>query len=301
MYPIVTVPPDAFDLPEQLGTKRKFWYRDPTARMFLFKEGRPNTGENWAEKVCCEIAELLGIPHAQYNLATWRDHKGVISPKFLTDEARLVLGNEILGKIVKGYEHAQRYRVRQHTVNLAMGVMKWKHVGVPVGYVRQPPIATAADVFVSYLMLDALVSNQDRHHENWGLVVSPGPIVNMAPTFDHASSLGRNELDAVRLRRLSTKDRGDTVDAYVSRANSAFYPLKAPRPLSCLAAFQEAARFAPRAAVNYWLGRLEATTRENYEQILNAVPDSEITQPARDFALKMLEVNRVRLLAHQRQ
>jgi hypothetical protein len=27
MYPIVTVPDDASELPEQIGTKFKFWYR----------------------------------------------------------------------------------------------------------------------------------------------------------------------------------------------------------------------------------------------------------------------------------
>ena len=45
MYPIVTVPNDASELPEQLGTKFKFWFRDQNRRM-LFKQGRPGTGEN---------------------------------------------------------------------------------------------------------------------------------------------------------------------------------------------------------------------------------------------------------------
>lgn len=41
-------------------------------------------------------------------------------------------------------------------------------------------------------MLDALVANLDRHHENWGIVVDPSGLLptELAPTFDHASSLG---------------------------------------------------------------------------------------------------------------
>jgi hypothetical protein len=39
----------------------------------------------------------------------------------------------------------------------------------------------------------------DRHHENWGVVVMTDEYgetsFSLAPTFDHASSLGRNESD----------------------------------------------------------------------------------------------------------
>jgi len=48
---------------EQLGTKAKFWYRDVSGNSMLFKQGRPGTGENWAEKVSCEICNLLKLPH----------------------------------------------------------------------------------------------------------------------------------------------------------------------------------------------------------------------------------------------
>jgi hypothetical protein len=296
VYPIIEVPDDAYDLPEQLGTKRKFWYRDNSGKAFLFKEGRPNTGENWAEKVCSELCELLAIPHARYELAAWRAHKGVITPKFLSNDARLVLGNEILAKVIEDYPHTQRYQARQHTVNVAMAIMRWREIGMPLDYVIPTQFTISSEVFLGYLMLDALVSNQDRHHENWGVIVSPGPMFSLAPSFDHASSLGRNELDTVRLRRLKTKDKGDNVEAYVRRATSAFYPtLKGETPLSCLAAFEEGAKLAPKA-VGYWLERLENTTSSDYEQIFGSIPDSEITEPASQFALEMLEVNRRRLL-----
>jgi hypothetical protein len=45
-------------------------------------------------------------------------------------------------------------------------------------------------------MLDAWIGNGDRHHLNWGLVrnkLTPNIIetIHLAPTYDHASSLGR--------------------------------------------------------------------------------------------------------------
>ena len=55
-----------------MGTKPKFWYSDADDRLTLYKEGRPGSGEHWAEKICCEICKALELPHANYELAEWR-------------------------------------------------------------------------------------------------------------------------------------------------------------------------------------------------------------------------------------
>ena len=295
-YPIFELPDDAPIQLEQLGTKTKFWYYGPKGQMMLFKEGRPGTGENWAEKVCCEICKLLGQPHADYELAIWKGQAGVVTPSFVPKGGRLVLGNELLARIVDDYDQSARFRARQHTVRTVMAVTAVPDIGFPLGW--QPPdaISDAAGVFVGYLLLDTLVSNQDRHHENWGLILIPDQGVFFAPTFDHASSLGRNETDASRIERLTTKDKRRSVEAYVERARSAFFatPTSA-KPLKTLEAFHEAAKIRP-AAADYWRERLAAIDPTQYRDILDEVPDSEISQPARDFACRMLEINAQRLL-----
>ena len=48
-------------------------------------------------------------------------------------------------------------------------------------------------LFAGYLVLDAVIGNTDRHHENWGLLLrrtETGWKGQVAPSFDHASSLG---------------------------------------------------------------------------------------------------------------
>jgi hypothetical protein len=249
MYRIVQVLADAADLPEVLGTKPKFWYEDEQGRKTLYKEGRPNSGEHWAEKICCEICRLLGLPHADYDLAQWRGRKGVVTPSFVAEGARLVLGNEVLARSIPGYEGVPRFKARQHTVRVVMAVLGDPRIKLPTGFAGLPGVTTPADAFVGYIMLDALVGNQDRHHENWGLVVIPTRQIILAPTFDHASSLGRNERDEERVRRLTTRDRGSSIERYVERARSAFYLSPAStQALSTLAAFHEAARIRPSGA-----------------------------------------------------
>lgn len=295
-YPIIELASDARIQLEQLGTKTKFWYRDQNEQNMLFKEGRPGTGENWAEKVCCEICRLVGLPHAEYDLAVWREKKGVVTPSFAPEDARLILGNELLAKIINDYEEGTRFQVCQHTVQIVMEVASNSFVGLPLGWLTPVVIQDAASVFVGYLMLDALVSNQDRHHENWGVILLPGQSVSLAPTFDHASSLGRNESDQTRAERLKTRDRGRSVEAYVERAKSAFFATPtSSKPLKTLEAFREAAKIQP-AAADYWLKKLAKINHEDYKHILAKVPDTEISASARDFACKMLEINTDRIL-----
>lgn len=296
-YPIFPVGEEAPAQLEQLGTKTKFWYRDGDDRRMMFKEGRPGTGENWAEKVCCEVCRLLDIPHAEYDLAAWKDGRmGVITPSFVPKGGRLVLGNELLSRIYEDYDQTKRFRARQHTVRGAMAFASLPVVGFPLGWEPPPLMKDAAGVFVGYLMLDALVGNQDRHHENWGLVVPSNDGVFFAPTFDHASSLGRNESDETRTERLSTKDKGRGMETYVRRAKSAFYATSsATKPLATLDAFREAARIRPEAA-GYWVSRLAGVEIADYREILAEVPDRVITEPAREFAVRMMEINSNRII-----
>src|SRR5262245_17836730 len=102
MYPIIEVPDNAPILLEHLGTKRKFWF---DSYQFLFKEARENTGEDWAEKIACELCTLLKLPHANYDLAIWKKKLGVITKSFAQpDEGkRLVMGNELLFRYDRGY------------------------------------------------------------------------------------------------------------------------------------------------------------------------------------------------------
>ncbi|AUB84899.1 hypothetical protein THSYN_22795 [Candidatus Thiodictyon syntrophicum] len=293
------VPDEAGESIEQLGTKRKFWFND---KRLLFKQGRPGTGENWAEKVACELCGLLQLPHAHYDLAVWRGQPGVVTTSFLPPQWRLVHGNELLARIYPDYLTNQRYKRRQHTVSAFIGVGRgWTGLRVepPPAYTLALPLRVAADVMVGYLMLDCLVGNQDRHDENWGLMVhaAMSPRVALAPTYDHASSLGRNETDARRRSILGAKDWGAGLDAYCARARSAFYiHPDNDKPAGTLEAFASARRLRG-AAATFWLERLASLGPADFEAIFQQVPPDLISDAAIDFAMRMLDINRARLLA----
>ncbi len=283
-----------------MGTKTKFWFDHPELGSCLFKEARPGTGEDWAEKIAAELAGFLGLPHARYELGTYRGTGGVVSPTFVPEGGGLLHGNELLTRIAPEYPEAKGgtkgfYRVSQHTIELVQSLMmkasRWR---LPLNWSSPDGIEGCADVFVGYLLLDAWIGNQDRHHENWGFVYT-GMGVHLAPTYDHGSSLGRNETDKKRSRRLTTKDSRDTVDAFVERATSAFYDREGDKkPLTTLGAFERAASRSPKSA-RIWLERLSSVPADQTRAVLERIPRERMSQVAVDFAQAMLEANRIRL------
>jgi len=300
MYPVITVPDEAGDILEQLGTKPKFWFSDAESNRYLFKlnrsEGEDATGEDWSEKVVSEICELLGLAHAHYEFATWKRQHGVASLSFAPARGRLVAGNEVLVRIDKGYPKEKFYRVRQHTLRVVLNIIKLEAILPPLNWNSVGDIQSALDVFLGYLMLDAWIANQDRHHENWGFIVSPDRTIHLAPTFDHASSLGWNETDETRTQRLATRDSRRGMDSYVARALSAFFTSPtSTKPMPTLDVFREASKLRPLAA-KVWVDRLSRISDNDVTAIFDRIPVDRISDAARRFAMKMLELNQKRLL-----
>lgn len=210
------------------------------------------------------------------------------------------MGNELLAAIHTDYPAHQIRRVREHALGRIHALLSHTEIRLPLDW--GPPdasIGSAFDVFIGYLLLDAWIANQDRHHENWGVINYQGRI-HLAPSYDHAAALGQNETDEARKDRLATHDRGRHISRYVQRARSAIYEKKTDTtPLLTIDAFRLAARKRPKAA-RYWLDRLQVISRSACQGIFGQIPPTEISETAMQFAMTMLEINQNRLLYGER-
>lgn len=290
MFPILQINA-APDSVETVGSKRKFWYTQDGQR-YLFKAEERNTGEDWAEKVVCELAKALGIPCVHYDLASFPQGnlRGVVSANMAPPPAILVMGNQLLGIVDTDYpkEVRRKFGVRKYTVEAVATLMGGLLPPVTM------PESTARGVFVAYLMLDALVANQDRHHQNWAAIFSDKKLC-LAPTFDHGSSLARNLTDEDRGARLATNDARRTVGHFATRALSEFYPQEGDRTLPVIDAFRKFSTWAPEEA-DGWLKALSALSTEKMSQILSDVPAERMSEVTRAFTLELLTTNKERLL-----
>lgn len=282
---------------EPMGTKRKFWCRDTDGRRYLFKYSRERTGEDWSEKVAAEVADALGIPHAEVELAVYDGHPGTLTLDFTDSSLALVHGNELLLERLPSYPVEVRYGASQHTVAAVLDVLSQGFVHAPTE--KEPALSAAVDWFVGYLMLDALIGNTDRHHENWGVLDYGGlaeRYVALAPSYDHASSLGRELMDQDRAARLKGRDKRRTVEAYARKARSGLYRHfndKEPvSPVDALSMAMERAQDAGRL----WLSRLEGLSDGTLSLIVARVPSQRVSEPARQFAELLMVENRRALL-----
>jgi hypothetical protein len=293
-----------------MGTKPKFWLfrREPRPeQLWLFKYNRPGTGEDWSEKIAAEVAELLGVPHARVELASYRESPGIVALDF-TDRGRygqLVHGNELLAEIRPDYPRDRRYRVSQHTIASIIRILSrpFVHLPQPERCPRPLPreVTDAPGLFAGYLLLDALIGNTDRHHENWGILARPAPRQKafhweLAPSFDHASSLSRELREDERAKRLATADRNYTVEAYADRARSALYGKEADKKaLYALDAFVRCAELRP-GVLGAWVDRVGDLGDDATAAVVGAVPGERMSDTAKEFARRLLQYNRKRIL-----
>ncbi len=287
-FPIVSIPLDAREDTEQLGSKPKFWVL-LEGRRWLFKEARANTGEDWAEKAAAEIAREMGLSAATVELAEYQGRRGCISKNFIdvTAGEALIHGNEILAWTVTGYGKAKTFRQSDHTIENIQRAMR--------GLFPEAEAHKVLTVLAGYIVLDALIGNTDRHHENWGLKLradpqSPG--FEAAPSFDHASSLGRELLEERRAELLAA----DRVGWYVGRGRGGIFRDPDQRhgenPLRLV---QVAARAYP-SHFSPALERVAALNPERIRTILSALPQERASSLAKEFAVAMILSARTSLI-----
>lgn len=306
-YPIIELNVVPKDL-ESLGTKEKFWFKyspEPQADSWMFKYSKGKTGEHWSEKCASELCHLLQLPHASYEIASVNGRFGVLTQNIIPRGYRMVMGNEVLHTRTADYpvpepSHiAERVvRVREHTVSRVLGCLDREHIQAPDTLYDIKGL-NAGDVFCGYLMLDALISNQDRHHENWAIMLNnETQECFLCPTYDHAASMGRELPEAQYVERLSTRDRNRTVQAFVLKARSELFKLKTDtKRLLTIDAFLLACDKRPNAK-KHWLSRLEGVSDDDICNIFSRLPVRCATDYAREFATAVVIENKKRLLQH---
>lgn len=184
-FPVIDVTDWEITDEETSGAEAKFWLEEPgTEVRWLLKSVTVAAGhvhgEDWAEKAASHFGSLLGVPCARVELAVWREFPGCISANLRPRSYQMQPGRTQLERCnAPGYVHHSTGRNHPgHSLENIRTVL----AGVlpPPGYVL-PFDATAFDVFAGYVLFDAYIANQDRHDNNWSVLIS-GTATADAPT-----------------------------------------------------------------------------------------------------------------------
>jgi hypothetical protein len=287
-YAVFEIQPEWVLEQEALGSKEKFWYRAKKDEPeWLFKFPQPNTGQHWSEKIAAEMAAKLKILHAKVELAVFQGTRGSATESFARNGRSLYHGNQVLAGQVLGYDPMKAFRQSDHTLTNIF-------TAIDRAFVLPKSAHRAKTMFADFLVLDALIGNTDRHHENWGILIKQvGDDWEgiLAPTFDHASSLGRELVDTSEGKCRSRILREGRVGAYAENAPGAIFWDKADRRgLSPLELVRRAVESYPDV-FKPALGRLDRLNLHRVEAIIDRVPDDWMTPLAREFALELICYN----------
>ena len=273
---------------EPMGTKEKFWVRSPDGREVLFKFARVRhgrtLGEDWVEWVVHQLASLLSIPTAVAVPALHMGRRGVLSLSVLAPGEQLIHGNELLVRSDPTYDPETSRRNPGYTVKAVFEALR----GIDAPMECVPPIRTAFDAWAGYLMLDAWVAGRDRHHENWAALEHAGEL-RLAPSFDHGNALGFQEPEdkvevlarnAERLRAWAARGRSPHFDGKPGLVDLAL----------------EALDMTDGEVRGYWRNALVGISDRDIESVLTDVPAAYLSDAGRTFRLKLLRLNRERLV-----
>lgn len=281
------------------GTTAKEWLIDPDGDAdepeWLWKEVavehtglERQLGHDWGERVAREVAGLLGVPAHEVQLARRGERRGVVCRSFASDRAghpALSNANELLPNFVAGYDPNKKGEAAGYTLDAVFAVLD--DVAPPAGSDNVVQDAHAA--FAGVLVLDALIANQDRHHENWGILQdrTSGETL-LAPAFDSACCLGYQERQDKKTRLLDTGE----IDRWARRGRANQFesrPNLVDLAIECLGRLD-------RSVAAFWMRQLKSVTCAKLQAVVTPVPDDLMSQVDRSFAVILMCTNQKRIL-----
>ena len=227
----------------------------------------------------------MAIDHARIELAKCEGLIGSVSESFSVDQWMLYHGNQSLHTLDDHYDATRRWNHQMHTVERIFGSLAI----LSPDSIREQGLMGLAQ----YLVLDAVIGNVDRHHDNWGILCKKTNdhwSFPLAPTFDHASSLGRELPDNTgnRNRRRYLDELG--ISHYVNRAKGAVYSHEscshAPSPLELVRWCLGVSTY--RTYFTNAIRRLDGLESGIIEEVVESVPLDWMTPVARRFAISLM-------------
>ncbi|HEX9888339.1 MAG TPA: HipA domain-containing protein [Nitriliruptorales bacterium] len=244
-------------------------------------------GHDWGERVACEVAKLLAVPAAVVELGSLDGDRGVVCRSFASARAghpSLSNASELLPTVVAGYDQDKTGVAPGYTLDAVFDVLA--ESAAPAG--SDPVVADGQTAFAGVLMMDALIANQDRHHDNWGVVQAPEGTKQLAPAFDQACCLGYQATADDKRRRIEE----GRVEEWAARGRSNQFEGKP----NLVELAHEALGRVPEDGAKFWLERLESVTLEQMRIVIDRVPGDRMSQVDRTFAVEVMRVNRRRIL-----
>lgn len=211
------------------GTRDKVVVENPVDNcLYYFKTSLIKNEKNyiyefWSEVIASEVGELLGFDILKYNVAANEHHTLGCLSKLMIDTT--------LEQLDEGYKWIKRYQLAYDTEDRDSYTFQL----IEETLTNLFPNEKFIERLISTIVFDSIIGNEDRHQENWGIIISnhiptktsksffsrktPIPVstYRYAPIYDSGSSLGR-ELREEKVNQMITDSL--QLNAYINRGQS---------------------------------------------------------------------------------
>lgn len=289
------------DRDETLGASEKYWLRDPTddhptKRLWLFKpvvvhgNGHRQQGD-FSERMASQLASLIGVPSAEVRLAVREERQGTLSRNVRTGGEWEIFNGGLW--LINDSSNDYRGRSSKTRDSFTHGYTL-DSIQASLRNVAAPPDGEALqqldgfDVFAGFLLLDAIISNRDRHEQNWSVLrhaLGTEP-TRLAPAYDNESALGFNLTDARRSRMLADPPM---LAAYRERASAWRFdwePGEVPNLIQLAAHALQ--RSSPEGRA-YWKQGVESIRLDDLQSVVDTA--TGMSEVSRRFCLALMNAN----------
>ncbi|MEC5179259.1 hypothetical protein RCH07_000592 [Arthrobacter sp. CG_A4] len=275
------------DQDEPSGENEKTWFRAPDGSRWVFKPNRPRRSlfENSAELAASLIAVQLRIPAAKVRLASLDGTAGCVSMNVVSSERnQLENGSVFISEFVDNFDPKDKLS-RGHSLTNILRVLD--HVEPPIGAIQSS--LSASGWFAGYLLFDALIGNRDRHSENWAIEITEAGTRHLAPSYDHATSLGIVVRHAGLAKTIGSQQ---AINAFAQNATA--YRFQGHRDDSLVDVAGQFARLCGTRALRYWQEEFSALA---VQAAMDVVAGAKMSPGNATLAQGIIRYNQERILA----
>lgn len=196
------------------GVDALMWFTYEGER-YLFKPLKEAKINVWGEILSAYLAEYLGIPHAEYRIATFNGQLGVVTKSIIKDKEKLILGSELFQEFMNKYPYKKKrealisnnlfrylydipdeflklnaYDRKRYLFNYLNNLDCIQSIIHNFNNIDRTDKLEIINGIKKTFIFDIITMQYDRHPNNWGIIVKTNAW--FAKIFDNATSFGLN-------------------------------------------------------------------------------------------------------------
>lgn len=243
--------------------------------MFKYEHEDYDCSEACSEKIAYELAKVLGFECAKIDLAYDNEGKiGVLN--YFFSNRFTAPHTDIVAYLNKDSNERNNY----YTISNIKSVLDDINQDLFNGFIR-------------IMIFDALIGEQDRHEENWGITEKNGEFY-ISPLYDNGDSLLREFKNSENARKYYKGIK--SFDAYIERSKTIIYKENNMEKYRHFELIQYLFDNYPLLVIPE-IEKLKILTDDLIEEIVNKIPDELLTSEHKKYIILYLIKRRNILLS----